>query len=186
MKSVKQYSLGGCSVAIADGTDLWGTPFRWPQTQNSGNMKVITSTVWEVVVLLLLIRGSSSQYAVEVASVGMIYIHTKSHDDRFWHLSNIKDVTLTVWEAITLLLRLEGTYRVSHYIISNSVIYIPSFMKLGAGFREILWSCLSNLNICNVGITDWEDLRSAGLRCAELSWYTYQVSWRLVKVLKEY
>jgi hypothetical protein len=29
MKSIKQYNLGGCSVAIIDRTDLRGTPMKW-------------------------------------------------------------------------------------------------------------------------------------------------------------
>jgi hypothetical protein len=30
-KSVKRCNLGGCIVGITDGTDLYGTPMRWPQ-----------------------------------------------------------------------------------------------------------------------------------------------------------
>lgn len=35
-----------------------------------------------------------------------------------------------------------------------------SFMKIGAGVQAILRFYLSNLRSCNVGITDWRDLRS--------------------------
>jgi hypothetical protein len=35
-----------------------------------------------------------------------------------------------------------------------------------------------------VGITEEKKLCSAPLRWAQMAWYTYQVSWRLVKVLK--
>jgi hypothetical protein len=38
------------------------------------------------------------------------------------------------------------------------MIYIPGFMKSGAGVQAILRFCLSNLISCNVGITDGRDL----------------------------
>jgi hypothetical protein len=37
-------------------------------------------------------------------------------------------------------------------------------MRSGMGVQAILRSCLSNLNGCNVGITDGRDLRSVPLR----------------------
>jgi hypothetical protein len=37
---------------------------------------------------------------------------------------------------------------------SYVMIHLPSFMKLGTSFQTILKFCLSNLNGCNVGITD--------------------------------
>jgi hypothetical protein len=40
---------------------------------------------------------------------------------------------------------------------SGSMIYIPSFMKIGSGIEEILRFCLRNLRGCNVGITDGRD-----------------------------
>jgi hypothetical protein len=33
------------------------------------------------------------EHAVEMTSGGMIYVHTKFHDDRFRHSSNIKVIT---------------------------------------------------------------------------------------------
>jgi hypothetical protein len=41
---------------------------------------------------------------------------------------------------------------------SCGTIYIPSFMKTGMSIQAILRFCLSNLNGCNVGITDGIDL----------------------------
>jgi hypothetical protein len=38
------------------------------------------------------------------------------------------------------------------------MIYIPSFMKIGAGVQAILIFCLRNLKGFNVGITDGWDL----------------------------
>jgi hypothetical protein len=31
IKSLRQYNLGGWSVGVTDGSDLWSTPLRWPQ-----------------------------------------------------------------------------------------------------------------------------------------------------------
>jgi hypothetical protein len=41
---------------------------------------------------------------------------------------------------------------------SGGMIYIASFMKIGTGLQAILTFCFSNLNGCNVGITDGRDL----------------------------
>jgi hypothetical protein len=38
------------------------------------------------------------------------------------------------------------------------MIYLPSFKKIGEGVQAILRLCISNLNACNVGITDGRDL----------------------------
>jgi hypothetical protein len=49
---------------------------------------------------------------------------------------------------------------------SCGVIYLPSFMKIGTGIQAILRFCLSNLNACNVGITNRRNLCSLLLRWA--------------------
>jgi hypothetical protein len=64
--------------------------------------------------------------------------------------------------------------------------YIPIFMKIGTGVQAILRFCLSNLNGCNVENTDGKVLWSAPLKWVQVEWYTYQVSSRLLQVLKEY
>jgi hypothetical protein len=46
---------------------------------------------------------------------------------------------------------------------SCDMIFLPSFMKICAGVQAILRFRLSNMNGCNVGITD-EVHRRAGLR----------------------
>jgi hypothetical protein len=38
------------------------------------------------------------------------------------------------------------------------MIFLPSFIKIGAGVQAILRFCLSNLRGCSVGITDERDL----------------------------
>jgi hypothetical protein len=37
---------------------------------------------------------------------------------------------------------------------SSSKVFLPSFMKIGTGIKTILRFFLSNLNGCNVGITN--------------------------------
>jgi hypothetical protein len=41
---------------------------------------------------------------------------------------------------------------------SGGIIYIRSCIKIGTGIQAILRFCLSNLKVCNVGITDQRDL----------------------------
>jgi hypothetical protein len=41
---------------------------------------------------------------------------------------------------------------------SYGTIFLPSFIKIGTGVQAILKFCLSNLNGCNVGITDEKGL----------------------------
>jgi hypothetical protein len=53
------------------------------------------------------------KYAVAIVSGGMIYVYTKSHDDRFRHSSNIKDIASTISE-VTALVLLRGIYDVRH------------------------------------------------------------------------
>jgi hypothetical protein len=66
MKSIEQCNLRGCNVGVNDGWVLWCTQLRWHNTHtkfhkdwlwHSGNIMVITSIIWEVVVLVLLITG---------------------------------------------------------------------------------------------------------------------------------
>jgi hypothetical protein len=57
-----------------------------------------------------------------------------------------------------LVLLFEGTSGARHYMSSNSMIYIPSFMKTDACFEATLRFCLSSLNVCNVGTTDLQGL----------------------------
>jgi hypothetical protein len=57
-----------------------------------------------------------------------------------------------------LVLVRDGTYEMPLEMGSGGMIYIPSLMKTGTGVQAILRFCLSNLNGCNVGITDGRDL----------------------------
>jgi hypothetical protein len=41
---------------------------------------------------------------------------------------------------------------------SYGMIYIPSFMKIGAGVQIVLRFCLRNLRVCNAGIAEGRGL----------------------------
>jgi hypothetical protein len=116
------------------------------------------------------------------------HIHTKSHDDRFRHSSNIKRITWTIWEVIVLLLMGRGISDVSHWDgLRRHDIYITSFMKTGTDVQTILRFCLNNSNGCNIGITDVRRLCSALLRWDHATtWYTQKFSGRLVQEFKQY
>jgi hypothetical protein len=49
------------------------------------------------------------------------------------------------------------------------MIYIPCFMKIGAGVQAILRFGLRNMRGCNIGITDGRDLRYTSLRFLHMS-----------------
>jgi hypothetical protein len=158
MKSIKQYNLGGCSIVIIDGSGIWNTPLRWPQLAwytskfNKDwfgywcNIKVITSTIWETAVLVLL--------------MGRIYdvrrwddfrwhdINTKFHNDRFRNSSNNKDNTWTIGEAVVSVLLMEGIYDVHRWDGFRWMIYLSSFMNIGSGFQAIFRFCLRNWRCC--------------------------------------
>jgi hypothetical protein len=48
--------------------------------------------------------------------------------------------------------------RYTDEMASDSMIYIPSFMKIGAGVQVLLRFYLRNLRGCNIDITDMRDL----------------------------
>jgi hypothetical protein len=67
MKPIKQQNFGGCNAGITDGSDLWRTTFRWTQFHeewlgHSGNVEVITSTIWEAAVLVLVVGRTYDVY----------------------------------------------------------------------------------------------------------------------------
>jgi hypothetical protein len=102
-------------------------------------------------------------------------IHTMTHDVRFRHSSNIKDITSTVWEVTVLVLLMRGNYNVHQWDgLRWHDMYIPSFIKIGTGIQAILRFSLKNLRGCNVGITDGRNLWITPLRWAHVSWYTNQ------------
>jgi hypothetical protein len=57
----------------------------------------------------------------------------------------------------------------SQYGLRWHDICIPSFINIDTGFQGILWLSLSNLNGCNVGITEGRVLLSAPLKWAQVA-----------------
>jgi hypothetical protein len=57
-----------------------------------------------------------------------------------------------------LVLLMGGIYEVHLDMTSCGMIYIPSFIKIGTGLKEILKFCLGNFRGCVVGSRDGMDL----------------------------
>jgi hypothetical protein len=41
---------------------------------------------------------------------------------------------------------------------SGGMMYVTSFMKIGAGIQAIILFCLNNMKVCKIGITDGRNL----------------------------
>jgi hypothetical protein len=84
------------------------TKFLDDQFRFSINIKVITSTMWEVEILVWLMGGI---YEVRCWDcVRWNTIHTTFYGDRFRHSRNIMVIASTVREAAVLLLLIQGIY----------------------------------------------------------------------------
>jgi hypothetical protein len=80
---------------------------------HSGNCNVITLTIWEVVVLALLMIGI--YYVRRWVGLSWHDMHTEFHDDGFRNLSNVKGITSTIREDIVLVLLTREIYHVRHW-----------------------------------------------------------------------
>jgi hypothetical protein len=138
-------------------------PLRWPQEawyictkfhddgfRNSSNINGINSTIWEAIVLVLLMR-----WIYDVRCWNWLRwhkIHTKFHKDRFRHLSAITAITATIWEPIIFVLLTEGI---------GDVYCWGGFMRsnIHTKFRDDRFRNSSNVKVlpdkfdgCNFGI----------------------------------
>jgi hypothetical protein len=157
------------------------TKFHVDWFWNSGNVNVTTSTVLEVVVLVLLMTGISWVRCW----YGLMWhdIRTKSHDYRFKHWSNISSITSTIWEDIVLVLLMRRIYDVRHWDGCRWHMYIPSFMTIDTGIQAILRYLRSERPQC--WYYWWEgfmmyanEMAADGMIC------TCQVLWRLIQGIK--
>jgi hypothetical protein len=77
-------------------------------------------------------------------------------------LSNIKGIISILWEAVLLVLLMQGIYGFVVYAVEialvTMILYISSFMNNGTDVQAILKFCLRNLRGCNVGVTDGRDI----------------------------
>jgi hypothetical protein len=83
------------------------------RSRNSSNIKGITSTIWEAVVLELLRRGIYDVHHWNGLRWHAIY--SKFHNNRFRYSHNTKAITSTIWEAAVLVLLMRGIYDVHHW-----------------------------------------------------------------------
>jgi hypothetical protein len=148
---------------------------------HSGNIKVITSTIWESAVLVLLM-GRVWCTPLRWSQMAW-HMHTNFHDDRFRNSNTIKGTISTIWEAAVLVLLMKGIYDVRHWDgprwhdIYTHTRFHENWHRLSSN----IMFCLRNMRGCNVGITDGRDSWSAPLKWFHVSWYIYQVPWRSVK-----
>jgi hypothetical protein len=90
---------------------LFSYQVSW-RSAHSSNTKVITSTIWEAAVLVLLM---GEIYDVN-RSVGFRkHDRHTFYDDRFRHSSNIKAIASTIWEAAALLLSTGGICEIRYW-----------------------------------------------------------------------
>jgi hypothetical protein len=131
-------------------TDL--ITFHDDQYRNSSNIKGVTLTMWEAIVLLMLARGIS--YIRRRDGLRWYDTYTKSHD-RFGYSSNIKGITSIIWGAVVLILLMTGIYDVQHWDdLRWYDAYTPSFMKTDTDVQAIFRLYLWNFRCCNVGTID--------------------------------
>jgi hypothetical protein len=100
------------------------------------NIKYIT-WVQEPIVLVLLMRGMYDLGRWN--GLRRHDIRSKFHDDWNRHLSMITVIAATIWEALMLVLLIEGIYEVASEMASCGMICIPSFMKIGTCYLERKW-----------------------------------------------
>jgi hypothetical protein len=85
------------------------------------SIQLITSIIWEVVVLALPTRGTS--YVCRWDHLKCHDINTKSHDDRLRHSSTMKDITSTIWETIVLCYWWQGFMIYAIKMVSGVMIF---------------------------------------------------------------
>jgi hypothetical protein len=141
------------------------------QFRNSSNIKDITSTVWEAIVLALLLRRIS--YVSRWDGLKWHDIYTKSHDNQFRHSSNVKGITSTIWVPIVLVLSMRKMYDVRHW---------DDFMwhYIHTKFHEDWCRRSSNIKVLPQkfeSLSCWyywlKGTTNAPLRLLHVAWHTY-------------
>jgi hypothetical protein len=111
--------------------DLW-----WRDIDANFHDNLMTSTVWEAAVLVLPMWG-----IYEVRRWDGLWWHgidVKFRDDRFRHSSNIKLMTSKICKAVMLVLLMGGIYELYIEMCSDSLIYIPMFIKIGSAIQKLI------------------------------------------------
>jgi hypothetical protein len=155
-------NLRGCNAGNSDVRDLWRTLLRflhvawWKLTGVQGILRFFPSNLNGCNVGLLLMEMNYEVYRWD--RLRWHDTNTKFHDDWLRNLRNIIVNTATIWEAVILELLIEKTYGVHLIMVLSCMMYVPSFMGIGAGIQAILSFSLRNLRCCNVGITEGRNL----------------------------
>jgi hypothetical protein len=116
----------------------WHTTFYNDRLRHSSHINVTASTILEDEVLVLLIRRGEIYEVSLWNGLRSHDIHTKIHDDRLKHLSNIEAISSAIWEAAILVLLLGGICEIFHWDGSSGMIHTPSFIKISSGFQKLL------------------------------------------------
>jgi hypothetical protein len=87
-------------------------------------------------------------------------MHTKLHDDTFRHSSNIKVILLIISQVALLLVLKGGIFKDAIEIVPGDMIHVPSFLKIGAGLRNMYVS-----RGYTYGSTERERADAIGLFC---------------------
>jgi hypothetical protein len=69
-------------------------------------------------------------------------------------------------------------------ICSGGMMYVPNSMKIGTEVEGIIRSCLSNLKVCNIGITERKWFRKCAVEMALGGMIYYNVPRSLVQSFK--
>jgi hypothetical protein len=144
------------------------TKFHDDWFRNPNNIKGITSTAWEAVMLVLLLRGIS--YVRRQNGLRWHDRLTRFHSYWLRLLSNIMIIAGTISEAVMLVILIEGIYKVCRWDGFGDVMYIPSFMIIYRRSRNIK-ICFGNFKGCNIDITDGRNLRCTSwewVRCHDI------------------
>jgi hypothetical protein len=85
-------------------------------------------------------------------------MHTKLHEDWCRRSNNIKVLSQKSEMLQCCYYQWEEFFMYTVEMPSCDTIFLPNFINIGAGFQVILWFRFSNLNNCNIDITDGKEL----------------------------
>jgi hypothetical protein len=110
--------------------------FHDDQFRHLSNVTVITATIWEAVMLVLLIKGTYGVCHWD----GFIWhdIHTEVHEDWYMYSSSMKGFPQKIEK---LWCWYYWWVQVMNYAVRvdwGAMIYIPSFIKIGLGMQKLI------------------------------------------------
>jgi hypothetical protein len=163
------------TVEMASGTSINNTESLDNRARHSSNIKGNTSTTWEVVVLVLMMReiydvhywGCLRWHHTHITSC--MKIDTGLQAILRFCLRNERGCNVVITDGTDLRCTTLRWIHVAWYTYHVS--------RIGIGLQAISRFGLSNLNGCNVGINGKRFFfLFTPLRLAQIPWYSYQVS----------